>query len=134
MSEVYTIPKELIQQILSHLQNQLPQEACGLLAGKDCAFESWIPIDNILKSTTRYRMAAEQQLSAFLRFEENQQDLLGIVHSHPTGGDTPSQTDMQEAYYPEAIYFIFYRVNDNWTFKAYRIHENQHTQIPIQIL
>lgn len=134
MSEIYTIPQKLIEQIIIHLQEHLPQEACGLLAGKDSNFETWIPIDNVLRSPTRYRMDAEQQLKAFLQFEENQQDLLGIVHSHPNGGSAPSQIDIQEAYYPDSIYLIFYRKHDEWEFKAYRISQNQIDPVEIQTL
>lgn len=134
MKEVYRIRQELIKQIQSHLQQQLPEEACGLLAGREDTFESWTPIDNILKSPTRYRMDAEQQLRAFLQFEENGLDLLGIVHSHPSGGDLPSQIDLQEAYYPEAIYFIFYPFKEFWHYKAYRINQNQYSPVTIHVL
>lgn len=134
MGEVYFIPQELIEQILAHLQENLPQEACGLLGGKDHTFESWIPIPNVLKSPTRYRMEPDSQLKAFLYFEENQKDLLGIVHSHPTGSDKPSQTDLKEAYYPEAIYFIFYRTDEQWQYKAFRINHNQYEAVEINTL
>lgn len=134
MSEIYSIPQDLIQQIISHLQEYLPEEACGLLAGKDHTFQSWIPITNILRSPARYRMDAEQQLNAFLQFEQNQLDLMGIVHSHPTGVDTPSQTDIQEAFYPEAIYFIFFRKDNQWDYKAYRISQKQYQQVEIHVL
>lgn len=134
MGEVYFIPQELIEQILAHLQANLPQEACGLLGGKDHTFQSWIAIPNILRSPTRYLMDPASQLKAFLCFEENQQDLLGIVHSHPTGQDKPSQTDLKKAYYPEAIYFIFYRSNEQWQYKAYRINQNQYEVVEIRTL
>lgn len=131
MGVVYFIPQVLIEQIVAHLREQLPQEACGVLGGKGHTFQSWIPIPNILRSPTRYRMDPELQLKAFLYFEENQQDLLGIVHSHPTGPDIPSQTDLKEAYYPEAIYFIFYRTDEQWQYKAYHINHNQYESVEI---
>ncbi|RCK76295.1 MAG: Mov34/MPN/PAD-1 family protein [Anaerolineae bacterium] len=131
MDEVYFIPQELLQKIESYLQENLPEEGCGLLGGQDHTFQSWIPVPNVLRSPTRYRMEPEAQLKAFLYFEENQQDLLGIVHSHPTGPDKPSQTDLKEAYYPEAVYFIFYRTNEQWQYKAYRINQNHY--IPVEI-
>ncbi|PWH15868.1 MAG: hypothetical protein DDG59_10730, partial [Anaerolineae bacterium] len=104
MRKAYLISTELLQQIQMHLEENLPEEACGLLGGNNHTFRTWQPIENILHSPTRYRMNAEQQLKAFLHFEENQLDLLGIVHSHPNGPPLPSQTDLEEAYYPEAIY------------------------------
>ncbi|MFN3310002.1 MAG: M67 family metallopeptidase [Anaerolineales bacterium] len=134
MDEIYLIPQDLIHQIITHLQANLPEEACGLLAGKDHTFQTWIPINNILRSPTRYRMDAEQQLKAFLEFEQNQQDLMGIVHSHPSGPQVPSETDIREAFYPEAIYFIFFQVNEQWDYKAYCINQKQTKEVKIQVL
>lgn len=134
MSEIYSISQDLIEQIISHFQAHLPEEACGLLAGKASTFQSWIPIPNILRSPTRYRMDAEEQLKAFLQFEQNQQDLMGIVHSHPFGPDSPSETDIQEAFYPEAVYFIFFQTNQQWDYKAYRINQRQTKEVKIQVL
>ncbi|MCS6908887.1 MAG: M67 family metallopeptidase [Anaerolineales bacterium] len=134
MIETYFVPEKLIAQIVEHLQACHPEEACGLLAGKDQTFQVWIPIANVLRSTTRYRMDPEQQLQALLLFEQNGQDLLGIVHSHPNGLDSPSQTDLREAYYPEAVYFIFYRDGETWNYRAYRIQQDSYYPVAIQVI
>ncbi len=134
MQEIYHLPKELIEQIANHLDKHFPQEACGLLAGRDHLFQVWVPIHNSLESPYRYRMDPEQQLRAFLEFEKNQLELLGIVHSHPSGGDSPSQTDLKEAYYPEAVYFIFYRSKEEWDYNAYHIDQNGFYKVEIHVI
>ncbi len=134
MTEQYYLPNALLTRIVFHLQNFAPEEACGLLGGTQNTFQTWIPIRNTLASPNRYRMDASQQLSAFLQFERNGQELLGIVHSHPNALDTPSQTDIEEAYYPEAVYFIFYRHGEEWQFKAYRIQKNRYDPVEIQLI
>ncbi|GAB4474376.1 MAG: hypothetical protein Kow0088_10340 [Anaerolineales bacterium] len=133
MRNSYSISDELIQQIIFHLHKHLPEEACGLLGGQGHTFQTWIPIDNILKSPVRYQMDAEGQLKAFLEFERNHQDLLGIVHSHPHGPATPSETDLTQAYYPEAVYFIFYPLNGEWHFNVFRITGHQYYPLEINI-
>lgn len=134
MSETFFLPQELFHAMQSHCKKQFPQEACGLLAGKGKLFQSWFPIKNILESPVRYRMDAQEQLNAFLSIEQNQQDLLGIVHSHPTGPSFPSETDLKEAYYPEAIYFIFYLKEEQWHFNAFRIIDHQVSMVEIQLV
>jgi proteasome lid subunit RPN8/RPN11 len=48
-------------------------------------------------------------------------DLVGIYHSHPSGPEMPSVTDVAEAYYPEAIYLIWSGANGEWTCRGFTI-------------
>jgi proteasome lid subunit RPN8/RPN11 len=45
-------------------------------------------------------MAPAAQLAALQRIETLGLELVGIVHSHPSGPRHPSPTDMAEFYYP----------------------------------
>lgn len=94
------------QEMLSHVSQWHPLEACGLLAGAGQTVNSVYPIDNILRSPTAYEMEPTQQLKAMLDFEAQGDSLLAIYHSHPQGPEYPSQTDVEKAYYPEAVYVI----------------------------
>lgn len=100
------ITKRQWEIILTEVMKKLPEEACGLLAGKDNQVFEVIPIENIKHSPFRYRMNPQDQLAAFQYIEKQEWDLLAIYHSHPDGPGYPSDTDIQEAYYPEAIYII----------------------------
>ncbi len=110
-----------------------PEEACGLLAGIGNEVFEVIPVQNKLHSPVRYLMAPEEQLNAFLRMEEKNLDLVGIYHSHPNGPDRPSPTDINEAYYPEAIHFIWFKTDREWRCKAYRIHSRVVTEVELII-
>lgn len=99
-----TIERPFLNQILDHLQACYPLEGCGLVAGDD---EGWVtavyPIKNSLQSPTAYRMDPKQQLQAMLALEANGWHLVAIYHSHPQGPETPSETDIKQAYYPESL-------------------------------
>jgi proteasome lid subunit RPN8/RPN11 len=41
-------------------------------------------------------------------------EMVGIYHSHPHGPDSPSPTDIAEAYYPDAVYLIWFRQDGEW--------------------
>ena len=102
-----------------------PEEACGLLAGQlrgelylaTCVY----PTTNLLHSTTRYRIDPAEQLAAFKEMEAQGLEMVGIYHSHPLGPDGPSPTDIAEAYYPEAVYLIWFRLDGEWACNAYTI-------------
>lgn len=119
------IPKHIFLQIIDHLHRNLPNEACGLLAGLNSQVMEWFPISNIYNSPTRYRLHPQQQLDAFLTLESKGMELLAIVHSHPSGPSTPSQTDIDEAYYPEAVYIIGVPENHHWRLNGYQIQNKQ---------
>ena len=51
-------------------------------------------------------MAPDEVLRSFLDMEQRGWRLGGIVHSHPVGQATPSQTDLREFQYPEALMVI----------------------------
>lgn len=114
MDQTFNIPANLFKEIEIHLQKCLPEEGCGLLAGKESQVLQWYPITNILHSSVRYQMDAQEQLNAFLEIEKQDWQLLAIVHSHPNGPAYPSSTDISEAYYPDAVYIIFSINNQKW--------------------
>ncbi len=126
------LPSNLLQEIIRHAVNCLPEEACGLLAGIGVKVEEVIPVENIEHSQVRYRMKPEEQLEAFLHIEEKGWDLLGIYHSHPKGPETPSENDLNEAYYPEAIYVIVSRNIDQWSVRGFTIRERQPSEVIIK--
>jgi proteasome lid subunit RPN8/RPN11 len=106
------IPTGLNEQILSHLRSAAPQEGVGLIAVAPASnvqsrvVTCYYPGTNQDRSPTRYTMAPDEVLRAFLDMEHRGWTLGGIVHSHPVGPATPSPTDLREFRYPEALMVI----------------------------
>lgn len=118
-----TIKREHFDLMLNDVSTRAPEEACGLVAGlENCTIEV-APIENVLRSDNQYRMSPDQQVEALLSFEEKGWALLAIYHSHPCGPGTPSQTDIQEAAYPEAVHLIWHQTEDDWVCRAFTIRE-----------
>ncbi len=114
-----------------------PQEVCGLLLGYYHADYFQVveirPVENILKSPTRYRINPEQQINIFLEMEKLGLELVGIYHSHPNGSEGPSATDIQEAAYPEAVHIILSPNNTGWQAKGFLIRDRQVAPVKIRI-
>jgi proteasome lid subunit RPN8/RPN11 len=83
----------------NHVESSSPLEACGLLAGKDGMVKEVFLIANEAESRVKFRMDPIEQLHAFDQIEAAGLDLLGIFHSHPSGPEYISTTDMAEAAY-----------------------------------
>lgn len=119
--------------IRDHLTVQSPQEACGLLAGREGRTLKVYLISNSERSPTRFVMEPAELLRAFEDIDENGWDLIGIFHSHPAGPPIPSPTDVAEAYYPDSAYLICSPGIDGWQARAFEIRDGQTQEIPIRI-
>ena len=101
------IPIENVNQILAHAQNGDEAEICGFIAAKNDRICKIYPVANIATSPTCfYRMDEKQQIDAMRKMREAGETLFGIYHSHPSSEAKPSVTDIKDASYPEAVYFI----------------------------
>ncbi len=125
------LPEQLRKQIEDYLEKHLPEEACGILGGRDGRVEVMLPVRNELQSPVRFRMNASEQIRAILWLESQGMDLIGIFHSHPSGPEFPSDTDLQEHAYPESAAIICSLTNAGWVMRAFSIQEGRAFEIEL---
>lgn len=125
------IPPELRDAMVEHLAACLPEEGCGLLAGRGGLCSLMIPVENELHSPVTFRMNPQEQLRAFLRMEDEDLELLAIYHSHPRGPQMPSPTDIAEFAYPDALSIIAVPVDGVWTLRGFQIDRCGFTEIKL---
>lgn len=128
-----TLTNEQLQDMIAHVESHAPLEACGLLAGKNSTVESVLKVTNQAQSPVRYVMDPIEQLHAFEWIESNELDLLGIFHSHPTGPETVSPTDIAEAAY-DVVYIILSRVDGGWRARGFWIEDDTYREVALQVL
>ena len=119
--------------MLQYVENQIPLEACGLLAGKNDRVEKVFLVQNQAQSPVRFVMDPYEQLKAFDWIDSNGLDLLGIFHSHPTGPETVSVTDIAEAAY-EVVYIICSKLGEKWSLRGFWIENGQATEITLLLM
>jgi proteasome lid subunit RPN8/RPN11 len=100
------ITRSVYEAMLAHLQAVYPLEGCGILGGVGDTAVQHVAIDNILQSPVAYEMDPLQQIQAMMSIEAQNQEIIAIYHSHPTGPAHPSPTDVALAYYPDSVYVI----------------------------
>ncbi len=108
--------------MFSHAKSEMPNEACGILAGDRGQAVRFFPATNAEHSPTRYVVDPKDQLRILNELHVNDWDLLGIFHSHTHTQAYPSSTDVNlAANWPEAYYLIASLQNDPPVLRAYRI-------------
>ena len=79
-------------------------------------------------------MEPTQQIKSMLNIEAKGLTLLAIFHSHPHGPQTPSETDIAKAYYPEVVHLIIsLRTRAKPVARAFTIIERQVNEIPFTL-
>ncbi|MGZ9166599.1 MAG: Mov34/MPN/PAD-1 family protein [Anaerolineales bacterium] len=120
------------QEMLQHVEQNAPLEACGLLAGKNNSVKKVLLVRNQAQSPVRFVMDPYEQLDAFEWIDSHALDLVGIFHSHPAGPETASVTDIAEAAY-EVVSVIWSRTRGEWQARGFWLAEGQAINVPLVV-
>lgn len=106
-----TLPAAIRDAVVAHARAELPNEACGLIAGPSPVAEggvatSWHPTRNRAASPARYDVDPADLLRVSLEIDDAGAVIWAIVHSHVRAPAVPSPTDLARAFYPDALYLI----------------------------
>jgi [CysO sulfur-carrier protein]-S-L-cysteine hydrolase len=101
------IAQSLIDEMVAHAREDLPNECCGMIGGRDGEATEVVRVVNSAASPLRYEMDPQGQYDALKSIEDGGGELLGIYHSHTKSAAYPSQTDVNQAVaWPEQVYVI----------------------------
>lgn len=121
-----TLKKTDYNKMYAHARSELPNEACGLIAGKiengDKHIEKVYLLTNIDKSNEHFSLDPKEQLAAVKDMRADGLVPLGNWHSHPESPSRPSDEDKRLAYDSKASYMIMSLMeNDNPVLNSFRI-------------
>jgi proteasome lid subunit RPN8/RPN11 len=100
------IDRGFFDEMVEHGLAGFPNEACGLLAGKEGRLVKFFPMTNRDASPVTYRLEPSEQLRVFDEIDDEGWELLAIFHTHTHSEAQPSETDRTQAFYPEALYLV----------------------------
>ena len=129
------IPAACHHAMLHHAFQELPNECCGVLIGRDQVIERAVPMRNSEPSPETYIMDTEEQITLFREMEKTGEQLLGIYHSHPNGPAEPSALDLQFAFHPDTLYVIISLADPlNPEIRGFFLTENGFIEVPLNML
>ena len=102
------ISQAMIDDMVAHAREDLPNECCGLIGGADGQAQTLYRARNAFASPFSYRLDPGDQYRIIEKeMRERGEELLAIYHSHTKSPAYPSQTDLNEAAsWPEQVYLI----------------------------
>jgi proteasome lid subunit RPN8/RPN11 len=127
-------PRALFEEVIEHAREDMPNECCGIVASDDGAAVKVFRATNAEASPARYSLDPREQYRITMDIEEQGWDLGAIYHSHTRSEAYPSQTDVNLAFYPDALYVIVsVRDPDHPEVRAFRIADEQIEEVELPI-
>ena len=104
-----SLPQELVDEMVAHARDDLPNECCGMIVRAPNGALTLYRTTNAEASPFRFKVQPEQNL--YLLFgvvDDTDSDLLVVYHSHVASEARPSPTDLRMA--------VMQRTADPWPY------------------
>jgi proteasome lid subunit RPN8/RPN11 len=123
--------------MLAHARAELPNEACGILAGMTPSGRAvaYHPARNVHASPRRFLVDPEDQVRITYQIERAGQDAIAIFHSHPRTAAEPSASDRRAAgLHPDAIQLVASMLDPNLAgLRAWRVRDGRAEPVPVRL-
>jgi len=128
------LTKKQLDGLVEHSKREYPNEACGILAGKNGRVEKAYPMANTDKSAVTFLMEPKEQHKTVKDIRSRGLEMIGIYHSHPSSPARPSPHDIKMAYYPDVSYVIIsLKEKDKPDIKSFRIIDGNISEEKVDI-
>jgi [CysO sulfur-carrier protein]-S-L-cysteine hydrolase len=129
------LEREYVDEMIAHAREDVPNEACGIIAGKDGRATKLYRAINAEASPYRYSVDTRDLLRIHKEVDANDWDFLVIYHSHTHTEAYPSPTDVRLAAWPEA-YYVLVSLEDEAkpVVRAFRIHNGEVKEEDLEIV
>jgi [CysO sulfur-carrier protein]-S-L-cysteine hydrolase len=128
------VPRSIFDEMLEHAEEEAPNECCGILGGKDGEASTLYRATNAEQSPLRYTLDPNDLFRiTFREIPESDEEMLAIYHSHTASPAYPSQTDINLATYPDAVYLILSLAEGEEPLRGFRIDDGQVTEVELAV-
>ena len=93
--------------IVNHAIRDAPRECCGIIAGRDGVPVQIYETRNVAAGNRLYEIDPAQLIDLeFRELPAQDAEIVAIYHSHPESAAYPSPTDVELAFWPDALFLI----------------------------
>jgi len=127
------LSRALYDEMVEHARGEAPNECCGMFASTDGVAHKVYRAVNAAASPLRYEIDGAEQYRIQMDIDDAGHDLGAIYHSHTRSKPYPSQTDINLAFYPEALYVIVGLAGEEPEVRAFQIRDGQVTEAELEV-
>jgi proteasome lid subunit RPN8/RPN11 len=125
------IRKDVLEKIVAHAVEDLPNECCGLLIGTADMVEDVSRARNTKRSRTRFQVEPADHFAAIRRARAGGFEIIGAYHSHPSGPSGPSDTDRVRLTDPSMFHVIVSLAHGTRTVRAFRLNDGNFSPLEL---
>jgi proteasome lid subunit RPN8/RPN11 len=127
------IPRRIYDEMLEQAREEAPNECCGLIGGRNGEAVTLYRAKNSEASPLRYNLDPQDQFRIMSEMDEKGEELAAIYHSHTASPAYPSQTDINLAAYPDALYLIVSLAEGEEPLRGFTIQDGDVAEAEIEI-
>jgi proteasome lid subunit RPN8/RPN11 len=128
------IKREIRDQIIEHAMKELPNEACGFLAGLDGVIIKAYELTNVDRSPEHFSFDPAEQFKVFREVRRLGLNITANYHSHPSTPSRPSEEDIRLANDPNISYVIISLAEKDTVIRSFRMQNSISEAEEIEIL
>lgn len=127
----------MLEAIKGQARQEMPNEACGYLAGNALADGTLvaaerIPMTNVDASPDHFSFAPKQQFAAAKQARDSALSLISVYHSHPETPARMSDEDIRLANDTETVYLIYSLATDE--IKGFTVDRQRNiSEYPVEV-
>src|SRR5579864_8437282 len=137
------LPRVLYEEMLAQAKAELPNECCGMLAGRiEPAAPGELPRALVLRrfplineaaSPVEYRSDPRSMFAAVRAMQKEGLDVLAVYHSHPSSEPIPSKKDRAQNYSPNVMDLIISLRNPEPLMRAWWLTAEEHREATLEV-
>lgn len=125
------IARTVLDDIVRHARESLPNECCGLLIGVGDRLDEAVRTPNLRASASAYLIDPAAHFATVRRVRAEGRHILGAYHSHTHSPATPSASDMRESHDPEFVHLIVSLAGEGPDVRAYFIRREGYDEVQL---
>jgi proteasome lid subunit RPN8/RPN11 len=127
------IARSMLDQIVAQARDEAPNECCGVVGSRDGRAVTLYKARNAAASPLRYELDPKELFRINEAIEYAGEEVGIIYHSHTRTAPLPSQTDINLAMYPEAVYLIVGLEGDEADLRSWRIADGEVSEVSLEV-
>lgn len=128
------IPQEIVTEIFEQGKDELPNEACGYLAGKDGKVTKRYPMRNVDESPEHFTLDPQEQFAVIKQVRKENLEIVAVYHTHPETPARPSEEDIRLAFDPNIQYVIASLIAEKQEIKSFIIKKGVVTPQTLEVI
>ena len=122
-----------IDEMVAHARDDVPNECCGVVASSGGTAQVVHRAVNAAASPLRYEIDSADFLRIYNLIDDADQEVGAIYHSHTRSAAYPSQTDINLALWPDALYIIVSLAEPEADVRAFAIVDRKVEEVTLEI-